>query len=142
MSNQADQAARQVVPERKDVPTQYHPCQDLIMVIPLPTITKVGTIILPESSVINLNEGHIVEKGPRCSDQFEVGDCITWDTNSEYRMKVDGTPFILVRESVISMRIPLAELNPPDPNQPELPIRECLECGATDHTEKDCPDCQ
>lgn len=127
-TNAEDKAAREKVPERGDVPTKYHPCQDLLMVVPLPTITKVGSIILPQSSVINLNEGHIIEKGPRCSDQFTVGDCITWDVNSEFRMKVDDVAFILVRESVISMKIPHSELNQSDPNQPKLPIQQCPIC--------------
>lgn len=113
-----DQIKRETIPSRADIPTAFHPCHDLFMVVPVPDITKVGTIFLPDRASITLNEGHIVEKGPLCSERFDVGDCVTWDTNSEYRMEVDGVKFILVRESVINMRIPRKELNPPeDPAQ-------------------------
>lgn len=107
-----DQEAREIVPSRSDLPTAYHPCHNFLMVVPLPTITTIGTIILPEQSEIRLNEGHIVEKGPLCTDNMNVGDCVTWDAQSEYRMRIDDVPFILVKESSITMFIPVKELLP------------------------------
>lgn len=132
----SDQIVREKIPSRTDLPTAYHPLHDLLMVIPIPDINKVGSIILPDRATIVLNEGHVIEKGPRCGDQIGVGDCITWDSNSEYRMNVDGTPFILVRESCVTMYISRKELVHDDPAQGKLPLTEgepkiepCPGCG-------------
>lgn len=117
----SDQIAREKIPLRSDLPTAYHPYHDLLMVIPIPDINQVGSIILPSKHSIKLNEGHIVEKGPRCSEQLGVGDCICWDVNSEYRMNVDDVPFINVRESCVTMYIPRKELvHEDDPAQGKL----------------------
>lgn len=112
MNDNEDQLKREKIPSRADLPTKYHPCANLLMVIPLADIKQVGNIILPERAAIQLNEGHIVEKGPMCSDGYDlnVGDCVCWDVQSEIRMNVDGVPFILVRESSITMKIPRTEL--------------------------------
>lgn len=105
-----DAEKRVEIPSRADLKTQYHPMNDLMMIVPLPEIKTVGGIILPDRAQITLNEGHIVELGPKSGDQFGVGDCVTWDQQSEYRLDVDGVKFILVRPSAIIMRIPHAEL--------------------------------
>jgi len=122
MEKSEDQKKREIIPTRDSLKTQYHPLSQLLMVVPIPGITKVGNIILPEKSTIQMNEGHIVEKGPKCTENVQVGDCVTWDQNSEYRLDVDGVKFVLVNESSCTMRIPLAELQTTDPNQTELPL--------------------
>lgn len=106
----SDAEQREIVPTRADVPTKYHPSNDLMMIVPLPNVTKVGNIILPDKVQIVLNEGHVVEKGPKSGDQFEIGDCVTWDQQSEYRLDIDGVKFVLVRPNAIIMRIPVADL--------------------------------
>lgn len=126
----SDQIAREKIPLRSDLPTAYHPLHDLLMVIPIPDIGQIGSIILPSKHTIQLNEGHVVEKGPRCGEQIGIGDCITWDSNSEYRMNVDGTPFILVRESCVTMNIPQRELVHNDSAQGKLSLTEGELCPA------------
>ncbi len=105
-----DAEKRLRIPKRSDLKTKYHPANDLMMVIPLPEIRSVGGIILPDRAQITLNEGHVVEMGPKAGDQFGIGDCITWDQQSEYRLDVDGVKFILVRPNAIIMGIPKKEL--------------------------------
>lgn len=105
-----DQQKRQRIPTIADVPSLYRPCLNLLMVVPLADIEKVGGIIIPDTARKQLNEGHIVAMGPLCGAKLEVGDCITWDEHSENRMNVDGFNFILVNESQVAMRIPKAEL--------------------------------
>lgn len=106
----SDQEKREVIPTRESLPSMFHPCHNLLMCIPVPGITKIGTIILPDTATITLNEGHVVEKGPLCSEHIGIGDCVTWDVQSEYRLEVDGVKFILVKENCITMVIPRAEL--------------------------------
>lgn len=106
-----DQIARENIPSRADLPTDYEPERNFLMVVPLPTIKQIGSLILPESSQLTLNEGHIVAKGCETKERYEVGDCITWESNSEYRMEVDGVKFTLVADNCVIMRIPKCKLD-------------------------------
>lgn len=123
-----EQKAREAVPHRSDLPTLYQPCKQLLMVIPLPCIKNVGSIILPDRATITLNEGHIVQKGPLCSDQFTEGECVTWDAQSEYRMEIEGVKFILVAEPNIIMKIPAIKI--PQEKQEQIEFVECHICQA------------
>ncbi len=105
-----DEIKRAKIPSRSDLPTHYHPCGSILMVIPLPDIYQVGNITLPDRARITLTEGHIVETGPINKGEFEVGDCITWADQSEWRMEVDGIKFVLVEPANVIMKIPKAEL--------------------------------
>lgn len=121
MAKHADQLAREKVPSRADLPTKYHPLTNLLMVIPIPSLDKIGSLYLPEKSRIVMNEGHVIEKGPLCTESISVGDCITWDQNSEYRLDIDGVKFVLVKESSVTMHIHHDELiNVEDPDQLQL----------------------
>ena len=84
---------------------------NLLMIIPLPNITNVGGLILPDAHQIVLNEGHVVAAGPRClPDQFQIGDCVIWDKHTETRFKSEGREFVIVNESLIVMKIPVVVL--------------------------------
>lgn len=112
-----DQLLREKIPSRADLPTQYHPETNLLMVLPLKEIDKIGAIYLPNSARIQLNEGHIVEAGPLADPRYRVSDCVTWNEQSEYRMEVDGVKFVLVSSDAIIMRIPREELGWKDEDQ-------------------------
>lgn len=105
-----DDLEREQIPSRDSLPTLYQPCGNLLMCIPLRTPEKIGSIVIPGMAQKPLSEGHIVEKGPLCSDNFAVGDCIVWDENSEYKMNVDGVRFVLVGEPNITLKIPVEKL--------------------------------
>lgn len=108
-----DQERREKIPKRSDLPTQYQPLMDLVMIVPIPDITKVGSIELPSKSIIQANEGHVVGKGPLCSKAIDIGDCVLFDEHSEMRLSTDDdkAKFVLVRESNISMKIPFDTLD-------------------------------
>lgn len=102
---------RAAVPVRSDLPTKYHPVKNYLMVIPLPDQGQSeGGLVLPDRSRITYNEGHIVEKGRLCSNQFNVGDCITWNQSGEYRLEIEGVKFVLLEEANVLLFIPKAEL--------------------------------
>lgn len=124
------------IPKRSDVPTMYGPVGDYLMVVPLPdqNVTD-GGLVLPDRHVVRYNEGHIVEMGPRCTLEFQIGDCVTWNQNTEYALSIENVKFILVREVNIFMRIPVRALT----TCPEGGIYHCPICGGTKGNE--CPHC-
>lgn len=70
----------------------------------------VGQIFLPpttrETRQLAMNEGHIVARGPTASDEFQVGDCVSWSSHSEFRVKTDDCkPFVLVQGANIILKI-------------------------------------
>lgn len=105
-----DQLNREKVPTLEDVPTLYRPTKNYLMIVPLPTIGKVGSIIIPDRVQVALNEGHIVAKGPRCTDEVGIGDCVTWDSSQEFRMEIDGVKFLVLSEGEVCMSIPFQSL--------------------------------
>jgi co-chaperonin GroES (HSP10) len=105
-----DQIARENIPTRADVPTQYDPEQNLLMIKVLDSISQVGSILIPETARVQLCEGHIVAVGPAANKRFSEGDCVTWGKNAEYRMEVDGVKFVIVPDTAILMRIPREQL--------------------------------
>lgn len=109
----SDDEKRNIIPKRSDLPTRYHPVGNNLMVIPLPDIERVGELVLPERARYVLNEGHIIEVGPSCREKWDVGDCVTWEVNSEYRFDIEGSKFVLISEGSVQMRIPVSELSPP-----------------------------
>lgn len=117
-----DQIKRVKIPNRSDLKTDYHPRGNFVMILPLPDITQIGQILLPNRSTIRLNEGHVLEVGPMAQDAgLKPGDCVTWDLNTENRMDVDGVPFLLVADSCILMVIPRAELEALQAAEDKLP---------------------
>ena len=107
-----DQIAREKIPTRADVPTQYDPEQNLLMVKVLDSISQVGTILIPDTARVQLCEGHIVAVGPAANKRFSEGDCVTWGQNAEYRMEVDGVKFAIVPDTAVILRIPRERLEP------------------------------
>lgn len=105
-----EQLQREKIPTIEEVPTQYRPLKNLLMVVPLPDIEKVGQIFIPQRSTLTMNEGHVVAIGPECGKGIEVGDCVTWDENTENKMVIDGVKFLLVADVCCVMRIPKADL--------------------------------
>lgn len=102
---------RAAIPKREDVPTLYEPVQDYFMIVPLPEQTATGGgLLLPDRHTIVYNEGHIVQKGPLCSKLYDIGDCVTWNQHSEFKVAADDVPFVLLKEGAVLMRIPRAKL--------------------------------
>lgn len=60
---------------------------------------------------MSMNEGIIVAKGDRVSDEFGIGDCITWDETQDNQMEIEGVKFVLVGCNHVLMRIPKAALD-------------------------------
>lgn len=118
---------RKKIPSIDDVPTKYRPLHGLLMVIPLPAIDKIGQIVLPDRSQIILNEGHVVARGPSCTKQIEIGDCITWEKQTETRMSIDNVDFILVNEATVIMKIPSESLKGEDQAEATYPTHEFTE---------------
>lgn len=86
--------------------TEYRPYGRYLMIVPLEDITSVGNIVLPDSAVIRLNEGHVVAVGDDCDDNTPVGSCVTWPQGVDYRMRTDdGASFVLVGQTNIIMVI-------------------------------------
>lgn len=108
-----DQIKREKIPTRSALTTLYQPCMDLLMIIPIPDITQVGKIILPNKSHVQANEGHVIAKGPLCSDNIKVGACVLWDEHSEMRYSTDddSMKFVTVRESSIALCIQPEDLH-------------------------------
>lgn len=86
----------------------------MLMIIPI-IITERGAIIIPGSAHMQLNEGHIVEKGPMTTDKLGVGAVVCWNDNMEVRMACDDgkSKFVLLPESAVVMFIPA-------PGEPDL----------------------
>lgn len=106
----AEQVKREQIPTIDDVPTLYRPLKSLLMVIPLPDIKQVGHIIIPERANLTMNEGHVVAKGPECQLDIDIGDCVTWDGQTENQMSIDGVRFLLVAEACCIMKITKEDL--------------------------------
>jgi co-chaperonin GroES (HSP10) len=113
-----------IVPEREkparrakksDLKTKYCPRGTLVQIIPFAPPTSIGSIILPpRSQVASVNEGTVIDIGDEVpTSNLGIGDTVTWDENTEYRMDVDGERFVLTNHQNIIMRIPVADL-PPD----------------------------
>lgn len=105
-----EQKQREQIPTISEIPTAYRPLKNLLMVIPLPDIEKIGSIILPNRSTLTMNEGHVVALGPESKSGIEVGDCVVWDENTENKMEIDGVKFLLVADVCCILRIPKADL--------------------------------
>lgn len=134
-----DQIKREKIPTIADVPTLYRPRKNMLMVVPLPEMEMFGGIIVPSGMRLAMNEGHVIAVGPDVQKDIQVGDCVTWDENTENRMEVDGIKFLLVSELVCIMSIPHEELKkaalereqrkrnlvvvPPDKSEPEASIQ-------------------
>lgn len=106
----AEQQKREQIPTIDDVPTLYRPLKNLLMIKPMPDIVKIGNIIIPNGTRIEMNEGHVLALGPECTAGIEIGDCVTWDGNTENSMEIDGVKFLLVAQVCCVMSIPKAEL--------------------------------
>lgn len=107
-----DEQKRKEIPRRESIPTLYSPVGAYLMLVPLPDVDQVGHIIIPNAAQRPMNEGHLIEKGPMAPEEFEIGDCLTWDANSEMRMNIDGHKFVLVGPQNILMRVPWKKLDP------------------------------
>lgn len=105
-----DQLKREKIATIADVPTLYRPRKNMLMVIPLPEMEMFGGIYVPSGTRLAMNEGHVIAVGPDVTPDIRVGDCVTWDENTENRMEVDGIKFLLVSELVCVMSIPHEEL--------------------------------
>lgn len=102
---------RMQIPTRSQLTTKYNPVRNYLMVIPLPDQNMTtGGLHLPDRHTIEVLEGHVVEKGPLCSAEIEVGDCITWIKSTAVKCEWDETipheVILLVPESGVLMRIP------------------------------------
>lgn len=106
MPELSDAEQRERIPSRSDVPTLYRPVAGYLMVKRLDDISKVGSIVLPDTRTISLDEGHVIEKGPACTKEFALGDCVFWSSAADWSMNIDGIRFVLVPESAVLMRIP------------------------------------
>lgn len=104
-----DQIKREKIPTIADVPTLYRPLKNMMIVIPLPEIDKVGNIIIPEKARVTMNEGHVVALGPQVKE-IEIGDCITWDETADNKMIIDGVEFALISEASCAMVIKKSSL--------------------------------
>lgn len=61
---------------------------------------KIGSIIVPEAHRSKLNQGKVVDKGPQCSDNVQLGDIVFFPLHSESRLTLDnGQSFVIVPES-------------------------------------------
>lgn len=109
-----EELLRQKIPTIADIPTQYRPEGNWIMVKNLPAQgVSEGGIILPDRAVITYTEGHIVAFGNGQSfSNFSLGDCVTWNSSSAYLMEAEKVQFSLIKVQDILMRIPVKELNP------------------------------
>lgn len=87
----------------------YLPLGTLVMIVPLPNITSISGLHLPEAHQIVLNEGHVVAKGSLCTDTIGIGDCVVWGKHMETRWKTEKE-FVTVNEQNIVMKIPRATL--------------------------------
>lgn len=105
-----DQVKREKIPTIDSVPTMYRPRKNMLMVVPLPEMESFGGIIIPNGMRLAMNEGHVIAVGPDVPKDVRVGDCVTWDENTENRMEIDGIKFVLVSELVCVMSIPREEL--------------------------------
>lgn len=109
----SDQEKRETIPSVKDLPTGYRPMRDLVMVKMLPNPERIGKVLLPENNsiVADACEGHVMAKGPRVSDQVQVGDCITFEKNYAVNMELDdGSKFTLLPEQAILLSWPVKDL--------------------------------
>lgn len=105
-----DQIKRERIPTIADVPTLYRPRKNMLMIVPLPEMESFGGIFIPSGARLAMNEGHVVAVGPDVTPDIRVGDCVTWDENTENRMEIDGIKFLLISELVCVMSIPHEEL--------------------------------
>lgn len=97
---------REKIPTIEAVPTLYRPSHNFLMIVPLPEQDRSeGGLWLTEKSKIKYYEGHVVAKGPRCSDQYGIGDCVTYPQSAEYLLQVEDVKFVLVIEPEILMSI-------------------------------------
>lgn len=115
---------RENIPSIEDVPTLYRPSHSFLMIVPLPEQDRTeGGIFLTEKSRQRYYEGHVVAKGPRCSDQYNLGDCVTYPQSAEYLLEVEKVKFTLVMESEVLMFISRAALEQGHPSEtfPEQP---------------------
>lgn len=77
------------------------------MIVPLPDVTSFGDIVLPTRSVIQLNEGHVVAKGPLVSDRIPIGSCVLWAEHCETKFTTDDEQKKFVaNEANVPMFIP------------------------------------
>lgn len=107
-----DEELRERIPTREQCPTLYRPLGGLVMITPLPSLEKIGSIIIPNRAQQQAMEGHIIELGTDIPAQLglEVGDAVTWSQHHEFRMDIDGVKFVLVPHSAIIMIIKKATL--------------------------------
>lgn len=115
-----DQLAREKIVTIADVPTLYRPLNTGLMVAPLPEISKIGSIIIPDRARLSMNEGIIVAKGDKVPDEFGIGDCITWDETQDNQMEIEGVKFILVGCNHVLMRIPKEALDKSRAARPKI----------------------
>lgn len=111
VEEKSDQEQRESIPSHSDLGTDYLPVGNYIMVIPLPTPTKHGKIILPDRSQVQQVEGHIVAKGSGVPETYELGDCVSWGEAYEVRLRTESDkPFALVPHSAVLLIIKRATL--------------------------------
>lgn len=104
-----DQEKRENIPTRDQIPTAYKPLRNFVMVVPLPFPEKMGQIVLPDNNSFKADacEGHVVDKGPKVSDEVGIGDCVTFEKPMAVGMELeDGSKFLLLPETSLILRIP------------------------------------
>jgi co-chaperonin GroES (HSP10) len=97
-----------------------------------------GGIIIPQVARIKLNQGVVKEKGPLChADNIKIGEVVIFPQHSEYRIGVDTTEIILIRESDImcgdNLSTPLPSENIEEikrtPTGRRAPVGLCPQCA-------------
>lgn len=110
MDDTEDQKKRENIPDPTKLGTQYRPMRNLVMVQMLPDVQQIGKIHLPTQNSIKADacEGHVLFKGPKCSEELEIGDCVTFEKQYAVGFELDGggADFTLIPESAIVLRIP------------------------------------
>lgn len=108
-----DQLKRENIPDPAAIKTSYVPTRNLIMVEMLPEVKQIGQIFLPHNNSIRADacEGHVMRKGPKVTEEIQVGDCICFEKNLANGFDTDeGGSFYLVPESAVVLRIPRESL--------------------------------
>lgn len=84
-----------------------------------------GGIIIPEAHRAVINQGTVVDKGPHCTDQIQIGQIVFFPLHSEARLKYKGNDYIIVPESACLGAI--QEVNETDPPTKEKVVPVILE---------------
>lgn len=80
----------------KSIITPFH---DNVLLEEIPPKKEIGSIIIPEAHQSKLNQGTVVDKGPTCSENIQIGNILFFTMHSESRLEYKGHKFIVVSEA-------------------------------------------